>query len=214
MTIEDMRKTYTKAGLDEKDIQSDPMVQFQMWFRQAEQSDLPSWLEINAMTLSTSDLDGNVTSRIVLLKGIDDGKFQFFTNYDSAKGKQITANAKVSLCFYWPHVERQVRIEGVAQKTDRKRSVDYFQSRPRGSQLGAHVSQQSHVIENRDVMQASMARLEEKYQNEEIQCPDNWGGYQVEPAKFEFWQGRPSRLHDRLCYQSCDNGWQLVRLSP
>jgi pyridoxamine 5'-phosphate oxidase len=214
MTIEDMRKTYAKAGLDEKDIESDPMVQFNHWFQQAQQSDLPSWVEINAMTLATCDLEGNATSRIVLLKGIDDGKFQFFTNYDSAKGKQIAANRRVSLCFFWPHVERQVRVEGVATKTDRKRAVDYFQSRPRSSQLGAIVSQQSVVIANREQMKTRMAQLEQQYQDEEIPCPENWGGYQVTPEKFEFWQGRPSRLHDRLCYRSRDNGWEVVRLSP
>lgn len=214
MTIEEMRKTYTLAGLDEKDIDSDPMVQFNRWFQQAQQPDLPSWMEVNAMTLSTAGGDGSVTSRIVLLKGIQDGAFQFFTNYESCKGEQIAANANVSLCFFWPHMERQIRVEGLAAQTPRDRSVEYFHSRPRSSQLGAHVSQQSSVVPGREAMEVRMAELEVKYQAGEIPCPENWGGYEVTPTSIEFWQGRPSRLHDRICYRKNGGIWDIVRLSP
>ncbi|QDT08736.1 pyridoxamine 5'-phosphate oxidase [Planctomycetes bacterium K23_9] len=214
MTIEKMRKTYAMAGLDQKDVESEPVVQFKKWFDQAQQPDLPSWLEVNAMTLSTTDLSGAVTSRIVLLKGIEDGKFQFFTNHDSTKGQQIDANSQVSLCFFWPHMERQVRIEGIAAKTNRERSESYFHSRPRSSQLGAHVSQQSSVVESRDALEQRMVDLDKQYEQGDIPCPQNWGGYDVAPTSIEFWQGRPSRLHDRICYRLRDDSWEIVRLSP
>ncbi|MCL4152237.1 UNVERIFIED_CONTAM: hypothetical protein GTU68_027029 [Idotea baltica] len=148
------------------------------------------------MTLSTTDLAGAVTSRIVLLKGIEDGKFQLFTNYESSKGQQI------------------VRIEGIAAKTNRERSESYFHSRPRSSQLGAHVSQQSSVVESRDALEQRMVDLEKQYEQGDIPCPQNWGGYDVAPTSIEFWQGRPSRLHDRICYRLRDDSWEIVRLSP
>ena len=214
MSISEMRKSYGLAGLDIKDVDSNPLVQFQSWFHQAQQPDLPSWMEVNAMTLSTTDGDSGVTSRIVLLKGVDEGKFRFFTNYDSAKGRQLASHPCVSLCFFWPHCERQVRIEGVAGKTTREVSVDYFGSRPRASQLGAHVSRQSSVVGARETLHSRMTQLESEFADREIPCPENWGGYAVTPTHFEFSQGRPSRLHDRICYQQTDNGWTITRLSP
>ena len=191
------------------------MVQFQKWFAEARQADIPDWMEINAMTLATSDPHGGVTSRVVLLKGIEDDRLLFFTNYDSDKGNQIAANPQVSLCFFWPHLERQVRIDGTAGKADRQVSSDYFHRRPRASQLGAHVSRQSTEVPGRETLEDRMQELETQYADQDVPCPDNWGGYEVVPTKFEFWQGRPSRLHDRICYQkSADGTWTIVRLSP
>jgi pyridoxamine 5'-phosphate oxidase len=214
MSIEQMRRNYAMAGLHEEDVDSDPLVQFGLWFQQAQQPDLPDWVEINAMTLSTVAQDGAVSSRIVLLKGVESGKLCFFTNYDSTKGQQMAANPQVALCFFWPHLERQVRIEGTVSKTDREQSDRYFQGRPRGSQLGAHVSQQSSPIENRTVLEERLAELEAQYADQPVPCPNNWGGYEVTPTRFEFWQGRPNRLHDRICYQRVADRWHVTRLAP
>ncbi len=214
MSIHQMRKTYSIAGFSEKDADSDPLVQFRRWFDQAQQPDLPDWVEVNAMTLSTADGAGHVTSRVVLLKGIESGKLCFYTNYDSTKGQQMAANPRVSLCFFWPHLQRQLRIEGTVSKTDRRQSEEYFHSRPRDSQLGAHVSEQSSMIASREVLEQLMKQCEAQHANQVVPCPENWGGYEVEPTQFEFWQGRPSRLHDRVCYQRESDGWKIVRLSP
>lgn len=214
MSIQQMRKNYTRAGLDKRDVDPDPLVQFERWFDEAQSPELPDWFEINAMTLSTAERSGHVSSRIVLLKGIAEGKFLFFTNYDSAKGKQIAVHPQVSLCFFWPHLERQVRVDGTVTKTDRDRSESYFHSRPRESQLGASVSLQSSVIESGESLRERMNELEVKYAGAQIPCPENWGGYQVAPTSIEFWQGRPSRLHDRICYRKESSQWRIVRLSP
>lgn len=213
MSIHQMRQTYTLSGLQEKDVDRDPVVQFEKWFQESQSSDLPEWVEVNAMTLSTTDLSGRVTSRIVLLKGIQDGKFVFYTNYDSTKGDQMEANPLVSLCFFWPHLQRQVRIEGTASKTSRQVSETYFHSRPRSSQLGAIVSKQSSEVTT-DELQSRMTELEKQYADQQVPCPDHWGGYEVSPSKIEFWQGRPSRLHDRIVFRRNDNAWKIVRLSP
>jgi pyridoxamine 5'-phosphate oxidase len=213
MSIRQMRQTYSLSGLQEQDVDRDPIVQFETWFKESQSPDLPDWVEVNAMTLSTADPAGRVTSRIVLLKGIDEGKFVFFTNYGSTKGDQIEANPLVSLCFFWPHLQRQVRIEGTAIKTSREISETYFHSRPRGSQLGANVSMQSSEVTASD-LQSRMGELEQKYADQQIPCPDHWGGFEVTPSKIEFWQGRPSRLHDRIVFQKNDNAWKIVRLSP
>lgn len=214
MSIQHMRKTYSMAGLHEKDVDPDPMVQFQKWFHEANQPDLPDWFEVNAMTLSTTDGEGRVSSRIVLLKSAEDGRLMFFTNYESEKARQILSNDHVSLCFLWPHLQRQVRVEGRARKTDRKRSEDYFHTRPRESQIGAHVSSQSNVIESREVLEKGFAEVEARFANGDVTCPDNWGGYEVAPERIEFWQGRPGRLHDRICYLKRSDRWEIVRLAP
>lgn len=214
MSIEKMRRAYERDGLSEQDMAADPLVQFQQWFDAARQPDLPEWMEVNAMTLSTTDVEGRVTSRVVLLKGVESGRLFFYTNYESDKGDQIAANPRISLCFFWPHLERQVRILGMAGKTDRQQSEDYFHSRPRESQLGAWVSRQSQVIEGRDALEQRMSELQQRYAGQEIPCPEHWGGYEVQPLAFEFWQGRPSRLHDRIGYRREDGQWRRFRLAP
>lgn len=215
MTIQHMRKTYTMGGLDKKDVDPDPWVQFRQWFQEANQPDLPEWFEVNAMTLSTADAEGRVHSRIVLLKGVgENGTLTFFTNYESDKGQQIETNPNVSLCFFWPHLERQIRVDGLARKSNREQSESYFRSRPRESQIGAHVSSQSTVIESREVLESGYRDVETQFSDGEISCPDHWGGYEVDPAQFEFWQGRSGRLHDRICYRHQDDQWEIVRLAP
>lgn len=215
MTIDQMRLSYTLAGLAESDLAADPLQQFHTWFQQAGADEKPEWLEVNAMTLATADLSGRVTSRIVLLKGVEDGKFLFFTNYLSEKATQMAANPTVSLCFYWPHLQRQVRVNGTVTKTSRAASESYFATRPRGSRLGAILSKQSEIIDGRQYLEQQLRELETRYDGrDDIPCPEHWGGYAVDPTQIEFWQGRDSRLHDRLLYRRIDQVWQIVRLSP
>lgn len=216
MSLDQMRQSYTQLQLHESDLLADPVEQFQAWFREALAAERPSWFEVNAMTLSTSDRQGAVTSRIVLLKGVEDGQLLFFTNYDSAKGQQLADNPQVSLCFFWPHLQRQVRVEGTTGRTTRQQSEAYFASRPRGSQLGAVVSRQSQPIADRQTLEHAFAQAQLRYADQAaIACPDNWGGYVVTPQRMEFWQGRESRVHDRLLYCRDDSGqWRLSRLSP
>lgn len=215
MTIDQMRRTYTAGGFDVADAVADPAEQFRLWFDAAKDNSPGDWFEANAMTLSTADSEGRVTARIVLLKGFDEDCPIFFTNYESEKGRQLKQNAQASLCFYWPHLERQIRIEGVVEKSSETLSDEYFQSRPRGSQLGAWVSEQSEAVVNRDFLEKRLAELELQYANQSIPRPKHWGGYRIQPVKYEFWQGRNNRLHDRIVYVSRpDLCWQLVRLSP
>jgi pyridoxamine 5'-phosphate oxidase len=211
MSLADLRRDYARAGLDEADVDADPIRQFALWFEEAR---AVTGHEPNAMTVATVDADGTPAARILLLKGFDERGFVFYTNYESAKGRELAANPRVALLFYWPELERQVRISGVVQRVSRDDSARYFHSRPRGSQIGSAVSRQSEVIPNREVLIEAVAQLEAAYDGAEIPLPDFWGGYRAVPTWLEFWQGRPSRLHDRLRYLRDDGGWRIVRLSP
>ncbi len=212
-SIANLRQNYNLAGLRETEINPNPIQQFAHWFDQALDADL---LEPNAMTLATATPDGQPSARIVLLKGFSDRGFTFYTNYDSDKGKQLQDNPQAALVFLWDKLERQVRIEGRVEKLSAEESDAYFHSRPKASQLGAWASAQSQKISSRQVLEANLAALETKYaQATKIPRPPHWGGFLVVPRLIEFWQGRPSRLHDRLiyCWQT-DGTWQISRLSP
>jgi pyridoxamine 5'-phosphate oxidase len=209
-SIADLRKDYTQAGLEHGD--ASPFKQFELWFNQALAADL---LEPNAMTLATVTPEGKPDARIVLLKGFDDRGFVFYTNYRSQKGQELAANPHAALVFLWGDLERQVRVVGRVEKATDMEADTYFQSRPLGSRLGAWASTQSEVIASREVLEARMMALEQEYQGREIPRPDHWGGFRVVPNEMEFWQGRPSRLHDRLRYQLQANGdWAIDRLAP
>jgi pyridoxamine 5'-phosphate oxidase len=210
--LADLRKEYTRASLDESTVSVDPVQQFQQWFREAYDAELP---EPTAMNLATVTPQGTPTSRVVLLKGIENNRFLFFTNYQSDKGKELEHNPACALTFFWAELERQVRIEGVALRLDEQKSKEYFQSRPRGSQIGAWSSPQSAVIKDRQILEERVRQMEQKFQGQPLlPKPQQWGGYEVEPLLFEFWQGRPSRLHDRIEYLKVDGVWQIHRLAP
>ena len=210
--IAGLRKSYSQKSLSESDIENNPIRQFDKWWQEAVASTID---EVNAMTLATAAADGIPSARVVLLKGFSENGFVFFTNYDSYKGKQLMENPKACLVFYWKELERQVRITGMVQKVNEQESNEYFHSRPFASQLGASVSPQSTVIENREWLEAQYRDLEKKVNNGFVQRPEHWGGYIVKPVIIEFWQGRPSRLHDRIEYSLQENGeWKPVRLAP
>ncbi|NOK61123.1 MAG: pyridoxamine 5*-phosphate oxidase [Chloroflexi bacterium AL-W] len=212
MSIADLRKEYTCDGLSETDVDVNPFVQFQTWFDAAVAAQLP---EPNAMTLATVNGMGQPSARIVLLKGFDVRGFVFYTSYQSRKGSNLADNPAAALIFYWAELERQVRIEGVAYPIAAEESDAYFTSRPHESQLGAVASHQSSVIQSRVELEERLQALTEEYRTRPIPRPPHWGGYRVVPHLIEFWQGRPSRLHDRLCYLRGEDGvWVIERLSP
>jgi pyridoxamine 5'-phosphate oxidase len=212
ISLADLRQNYTKGGLLKKNAEINPFQQFHKWFHEAIESDI---LEPNAMTLATINGEGKPVARIVLLKNLDEQGFVFFSNYSSQKGQNLANNPWASLVFWWGELERQVRVEGKVEKITDSESDQYFNSRPLGSQLGAWASPQSQVIPNRKFLEHRLEEFTNKYQDQVIPRPENWGGYRVIPNVIEFWQGRQNRLHDRLCYRLNDQGqWQIDRLAP
>lgn len=210
--LTDYRKSYEKGELLEKDIPVTPLELFQSWFHLADES--ASVEEANAMTISTVGKDDFPSTRVVLLKGFSKDGFTFFTNYSSNKGKDLNENPKCCLSFFWPALEKQVILQGEVSKISEQESEEYFQSRPRASQLGAHASDQSSVIPSREFLEERLLELEKKFKNKAIPKPVDWGGYIFKPTKFEFWQGRASRLHDRILYTKEQNNWKIERLAP
>ena len=216
--LHNYRKSYEKGALRKRDVAVHPLDQFKLWFDELKALDAD--IEINAMHCTTLDADGFPRTRVVLLKGFDDEGFQFFTNYNSQKGRDIEAHPKVSLSFFWPDLERQIHIKGRAERLTREESDAYFDVRPRGSQLGAHVSEQSKVIESRAVLEQRLAQLQTEFDTKDIPRPEHWGGFRVIPMAYEFWQGRANRLHDRLRYKpvqdamSGESSWIIERLAP
>ncbi len=206
-----LRKDYSKSGLSEADLHADPIQQFQHWLEEALSAKL---VEPYAMTLASATSDGRPTARIVLLRSVDQAGFQFFTNYFSRKGQDIARNAQGALLFYWAELERQVRIEGTITRTDDATSDSYFAHRPRASQIAAAASAQSEVIADRTVLEKRVAELTAELEGKPVPRPQHWGGYTLKPSALEFWQGRPSRLHDRLRYRLDNNRWIIERLSP
>jgi pyridoxamine 5'-phosphate oxidase len=235
MSIADIRRDYNLAGLRRSDLDADPIVQFRRWFDQAAGARADGQLrgaviriyksliglgsaeriDVNAATLSTVDAEGRPSARVVLLKGVDERGFIFFTNYDSRKGREIAGNANVAMVFYWPDQERQVCIAGEASRVPVAESEAYFKSRPRGSRLAAWASRQSEVLASREVLESQWQELQAKFPGEDVPMPLNWGGFVIAPVRIEFWQGRPSRLHDRFRYlKQSDGKWLVERLAP
>lgn len=235
MSIADLRREYSLSGLRRSDLHPDPLQQFQRWFEQATGKRASGRLralairwykklllitgtegvDLNAMTLATVDKDGRPSARIVLLKGLDERGFVFFTNYESRKGRELQENPHAALVFYWPGQERQVNVAGAVAKVPAAESEAYFASRPRGSRIGAWASHQSSVVRDRAELEARWAEHEEQFPGETIPIPPYWGGYVLRPDRIEFWQGRPNRMHDRFCYtRKRDASWEIARLSP
>jgi pyridoxamine 5'-phosphate oxidase len=211
MDIAHLREEYRKARLDEGDVSDDPLEQFQRWFGEAQRAEMP---EPNAMALATADASGRPNCRMVLLKEADRRGFTFFTDYRSTKAKELAGNALATLCFFWNVLERQVRIHGRVERVSTEESATYFRQRPRGSRLGAWASTQSAVLPSRESLEQAHAAMESQYPDEMVPLPEHWGGYRVIPVEYEFWQGRPNRLHDRIRYRLHARRWEIERLSP
>ncbi len=212
VSLADLRKEYSRGTLDENTVAKHPLVQFEKWFHEASQSEIP---EPSAMNLATVSEKGLPSSRIVLLKGIENGCFVFYTNYQSRKGTQLEESPICALNFFWPELERQVRIEGATTRVAEDVSTAYFQSRPKESQIGAWASPQSTAIANRKILEERVKEIEKRFEGQPaLPKPKQWGGFQVDPHWIEFWQGRQNRLHDRILYSKNDNGWTITRLAP
>ena len=212
-SISDLRREYARARLDEADVSHDPFVEFARWFAEAQEAQIK---DPNAMTLATATAHGKPSARIVLLKAVDERGFVFFTDYRSRKGDELEANPRAALVFYWAELDRQVRITGGVSLTTREESERYFKTRPLGSRLGAWASHQSRVIPGRGALESDLREVESKFPDGDVPLPAYWGGYRVVPDAIEFWQGRESRLHDRILYvrETGGKGWKVQRLSP
>jgi pyridoxamine 5'-phosphate oxidase len=206
-----VRKEYSRHSLDESEVDLNPFVQFRLWFHEAMNAELP---EPNAMVLATATSDGAPSARVVLLRGFDERGLVFFTNYEGRKSAELAENSRAALLFFWAELERQVRIEGVVEKTTRQESEDYFNSRPLESRVSAWASKQSSVIPSRSFLEQKMSDLKNRYGSQEIPLPPFWGGFRLQPQAFEFWQGRENRLHDRIRYLRQGGVWRIERLSP
>ncbi|HET7600179.1 MAG TPA: pyridoxamine 5'-phosphate oxidase [Gemmatimonadales bacterium] len=211
MSIADLRREYARARLDEREVARDPLEQFARWFDDAGRAEL---LEPNVMTLATADASGAPSARMVLLKGADARGFSFFTDHRSQKGRELEANPRAALVFYWGELDRQVRVTGTVRRLSHDESDAYFRSRPRGSRLSAWASYQSRPVPSRDALEALVREIDARFPGEDVPLPPHWGGYMVEPAMVEFWQGRENRLHDRVRYTRQGGGWVVERLSP
>jgi pyridoxamine 5'-phosphate oxidase len=211
VSIADLRREYAHARLDEKDVSPDPVAEFARWFAEAQAAAVD---EPNAMVLATATPDGRPSARVVLLKGFDERGFVFFTDYRSRKGAELEANPRAALALHWGEVERQVRIEGTVTRTSEQESELYYRTRPLGSRLGAWVSYQSRPIASRDVLEAELREVERRFAGSDVPLPPHWGGYRLSPELLEFWQGRESRLHDRIRYVREGEHWRIERLSP
>ena len=217
MDLEQLRREYETAGLAPADLPADPLAGLRLWVQTAVDQCPAEWVEANAMTVATSDADGHVSARILLLKKILPRGIVFFTNYDSAKAQQLAANPRASAVFHWQYLGRQVRISGTVEKTNREVSAEYFHSRPRGSQIGAAISPQSTVVAESDWPWLDQVdALDKQYHGQQIPLPENWGGYLLIPLEIEFWQGRTNRLHDRIVYVRANeqDSWEIRRLAP
>ena len=210
MDLASLRRDYARESLSERDVAADPIAQFEKWFSQAQGA---GSIEPNAMTLATSTPDGHPSARIVLLKGVDAKGFVFYTDYRSRKGAELESNPHVSLCFWWGELQRQVRVTGTVARASREESEAYYRTRPHGSRIGAWASHQSAPLASREPLEREVKRLEQQYPDD-VPLPPHWGGYRVTPETIEFWQGRPSRLHDRIVYTRSGNAWTIGRLSP
>ena len=210
MDLAGLRRDYARESLSERDVAADPIAQFEKWFAQAQGA---GSVEPNAMTLATSTPDGHPSARIVLLKSVDASGFVFFTDYRSRKGAELESNPHVSLCFWWGELQRQVRVTGTVARASREESDAYYRTRPHGSRIGAWASHQSAPLASREPLESEVKRLEQKYPGD-VPLPPHWGGYRVTPETIEFWQGRPSRMHDRIVYTRSGNAWTIGRLSP
>jgi pyridoxamine 5'-phosphate oxidase len=214
MAIADIRREYSLGGLRRVDLDANPIAQFQKWFEEATRAFAQKEIDVNAATLATADKNGKPSARIILLKGLDERGFVFYTNYESRKGRELVENPNAALTFYWPELERQICVAGIVEKVSRDESENYFRSRPRDSQLAAWASNQSDVVADRAALEARWNEMGKKFPNE-VPLPPNWGGFILNPQRIEFWQGRASRLHDRFQYtKQPDNSWRSARLAP